>query len=101
MSGESNINAPTQPGPHEQNNETLLLLTMLDLAMTNIDVAISLLGKQDKEAASRCLTKAVDTYGSVKNILPKLDLQPQQAELVRERLDLVRQRLWSGPVNIV
>lgn len=50
-------------------------------------------------AASQCLMRAVETYGSVKSILLKLDLRQEQSALVRERLNTVRQRLWSGPMK--
>lgn len=76
-----------------QENETLLLLGMLDLASTNIDIAAI---NEDEQAAARCLMRAVETYGSVKSILPKLGLKPEQVTLVQQRLDSVRRRLWTG-----
>jgi hypothetical protein len=61
-------------GEDSQTDETLLLLSMLDLALTNMDVAAT---GRDKEGATRCSMSAVDTYGSVKSLLPKLDLEPR------------------------
>ncbi|HEY6922409.1 MAG TPA: hypothetical protein VI653_02990 [Steroidobacteraceae bacterium] len=79
-----------------QGSETVLLLALLDLALTNIGLAAS---NQDKNAAAQCMTKAVETYGSVKSLLPKLGLLPAQTALVQERLDTVRRRLWTGPMK--
>jgi hypothetical protein len=79
-----------------QENETRLLLAMLDLALTNIEIAAT---NQDEAAAARCLMRAVETYGSVKSILPKVGLKSEQIELVQERLDVVRRRLWTGPMR--
>lgn len=79
-----------------QENETKLLLAMLDLALTNIKISETI---RDKSAATLCLTRAVDTYGSVKGLLPKLTLLPEQVALVHERLEAVRRRLWTGPVK--
>ena len=79
-----------------QENETLLLLAMLDLALTNIEFAAT---NQDERATAECLIKAVETYGSVKSILPKVGLKPEQVALVQERLDTVRRRLWTGPMK--
>jgi|KBSMisStaDraftv2_1062788.scaffolds.fasta_scaffold515979_2 hypothetical protein len=79
-------------------NEALLLLGMLNLALTNPDVAAT---TQDKEKATASLMRAVDTYGGVKSLLPELSLLPEQVALVQERLDTVRRHLWTGPVKPV
>ena len=69
---------------------------MLDLALTNIEIAAT---NRNEQAAATCLMRAVETYGSVKSILPKLGLNPDHVALVQERLDAVRRRLWTGPMK--
>ncbi len=91
--------APVGAGDNQrvsQEDETKLLLSMLNLALTNIDIAET---NRDKAAATQCLMRAVDTYGSVKGLLPKLGLLPEQVALVHERLETVRRRLWTGPLK--
>lgn len=85
-----------KPGKDWRTEETLLLLSLLDLVMTDIEVAqVSC----DQEAASTFLMRAVDTYGQVKTLLPKLDLEKEQKDLVREGMETVRQRLWPDPMK--
>lgn len=77
-----------------QESETLLLLGMLDLALTNIEIAAT---NRDERTAATCMMRAVETYGSVKSILSKVGLKPEQLALVQERLETIRRRLWTGP----
>jgi hypothetical protein len=84
-----------RPAQDWQADERSLLLAMLDLALTNITIAMT---NRDKEAATRCLMSAVDTYGSVKSLLPKLGLSAEHVAAIHERLEVVRQRLWTGPM---
>jgi hypothetical protein len=79
-------------------DETLLLLSLLDLALTNIEVSRATRAR-DPDASLNVLMKAVDTYSSVKNLLPKLDLAPDQIDFLQARLNEVRQRLWPGPAD--
>ncbi len=71
-------------------SETRLLLSLLNLSLTYIRIAST---HGEGPAATNCLMRAIDTYGSVKDLLPKLDLQPEQVRLVSERLSVVREKL--------
>lgn len=85
-----------RPGQDWQTDEALVLLSMLNLALTNIDMAMT---NRNKEAAAPCLMRAVDTYGRVKSLLPKLDLRSELVALVHERLEVVRRLIWTGPIR--
>jgi len=74
----------------EQASETHLLLSSLDLALSFIATAHRC---NDRERAARLLTQAVESYGSVKGLLPKLELRPEQVALVSGRLKAVQQCL--------
>jgi hypothetical protein len=76
--------------PGWQAQETQLLLSVLDRAVSRIALATSC---QDPERASQYLSQALDSYGSVKGLLPKLGLTADQVTLVRERLETVRRLL--------
>lgn len=76
--------------PGWQARETQLLLSVLDRALSRIALATSC---QDAQQASQYLSQALDLYGSVKGLLPKLGLAVEQVALVRERLDTVRSLL--------
>jgi hypothetical protein len=78
----------------EQANETYLLLSSLDLALGFIATAR---GCGDRECAARLLTQAVESYGSVKGVLPKLGLRPEQMALVSQRLKAVQECLGATP----
>jgi hypothetical protein len=80
--------------PDEQANETYLLLSSLDLALGFIATAHRC---GDRERAARLLTQAVESYGSVKGLLPKLGLRPEQVALVSQRLKAVQQCLGATP----
>lgn len=76
--------------PGWQAQETQLLLSVLDRALSRIALAASC---QDDEQASQYLSQALDSYGSVKGLLPKLGLTAEQVVLVQERLETVRSLL--------
>lgn len=79
--------------PAWQARETQLLLSILDTALSRIALGTRC---PDDGRASRYLAQAVDSYGSVKGLLPKLGLTPEQVTLIRERLDTVRSLLPLG-----
>lgn len=79
-----------RPGQDWQTDEALVLLCMLNLALTYVDMAMT---NRNKTAAKACLRRAVDNYGSVKSLLPRLDLRSELVILVRERLEVVRRLL--------
>jgi hypothetical protein len=74
--------------PH--GGEAHLLLSTLDLALARIALAES---SGDGEQSTRHLARALDAYGSVKGLLPKLGLRSEQVAVVQERLNAVKQRL--------
>ena len=74
----------------EHARETHLLLSSLDLALWTIERAR---GCADHERAAQLLMQAVESYGTVKGLLPKLGLPPEQLAVVSERLKAVQQRL--------
>jgi hypothetical protein len=76
--------------PDWQAQETLLLLSLLDRALTRIALAA---GCHDDGKAAQYLSQALDSYGSVKGLLPKLGLTMDQVTLVKERLETVRHLL--------
>ena len=82
---------PGSPGWQAQ--ETQLLLSLLDTALNRLALARSC---QDDERASQYLAQAVDSYGSVKGLLPKLGLTPEQIMLVNGRLETVRRLLGTS-----
>jgi hypothetical protein len=82
---ESNEVAPLPKG-----GEAHLLLSTLDLALTRIALAER---SDDSEQSMRHLARAIDAYGSVKGLLPKLGLASDQVALVQERLNAVKQCL--------
>ena len=65
--------------PAWQARETQLLLSVLDLALSRIALAADC---RDDERASRYLSQALDSYGSVKGLLPKLGLTAEQRKAV-------------------
>jgi hypothetical protein len=76
-------------GPADwRSSETQLLLSMLELALTYLQIQAG-----NPNGTTRRLMYALDTYISVKNVLPKLDLQAEQVRLVNERLQVVQDRL--------
>jgi hypothetical protein len=82
----------------QQANEIHLLLSSLDLALGFIATAHRC---GDRERATQLLTQAIESYGSVKGLLPKLGLRPEQAALVSERLKAVQQCLSAAPTALV
>lgn len=76
--------------PGWQARETQLLLSVLDHALSRIALATSC---REPAQASQYLSQALDSYGSVKGLLPKLGLTADQVTLVKERLERVRQLL--------
>ena len=81
---------PRMGSPEWQAQETQLLLSVLDYALNRIALASNC---HDDERASRYLVQVVDSYGSVKGLLPKLGLTPEQTKLVEDRLEAVRRLL--------
>lgn len=76
--------------PDWQAQETQLLLSVLDRALSRIALASSC---QDPARALQYLSQALESYGSVKGLLPKLGLTAEQVSLVKEKLERVRQLL--------
>ena len=81
---------PHMSSPEWQARETQLLLSVLDRALSRIALATSC---RDDERASHYLAQALDSYGSVKGLMPKLGLTPEQVRLVTDRLEAVRRLL--------
>ena len=82
------------PPADEQASETHLLLSSLDLALGFIARAHRC---GDRERRTQLLTQAVESYGSVKGLLPKLALRPEQMALVGQRLRAVQECLRATP----
>jgi hypothetical protein len=74
----------------ELSSEIPLLLANIDSALHDLDRAEA---SRDTESAVRSLESALHTYGSVKHLLPKLGLTPEQRRAVEKRLAELRARL--------
>jgi hypothetical protein len=72
------------------NGEVELLLLQLRQAHRLLDRAVA---SGDRVAIAHGVQKATDSYGSVKDVLPKLGLGPSQIASVREQLGLLHARL--------
>jgi len=77
-------------GSDDQAREMHFLLSSLDLAVRSIDTAR---GCADRHRAAQLLSQAVESYGSVKSLLPKVGLSQEQADLVSARLKAVQECL--------
>ncbi len=75
----------TEPGL-----EATLLIANIEAALHDLDRAQRTL---DTQSAQRSLESALDTYGSVKHLLPKLGLNAEQRSAVEKRLAELRTRL--------
>ena len=71
-------------------SDSLLLLADIDSALRGLDRAQS---ASDHSGSLRELQSAVQTYGSVKHLLMKLDLSAEQRSLVERKLTLLRSRI--------
>jgi hypothetical protein len=76
--------------PRTFDAEVELLVLQLRQAHTTLDRAIA---AGDQSAIVRGIQKATDNYGSVKDVLPKLGLAPNQIASVREQLARLHARL--------
>jgi hypothetical protein len=70
-------------------SEASLLLANIDSALRELEAAKRANGSAD---TVRVLERALSTYGSIKHLVPKLDLSRDQKALVEEHL----QRLRAG-----
>ena len=53
----------------------------------------------EQPVRARYLQQAIENYGSVKGLLPKVGLAPAQITALRDQLDVVRSRLSESDVQ--
>ncbi len=74
--------------------EAQLLLFQLRHARSVLDDAAV---APDSYVRQKALRRAIDTYGNVKDTLPKLHLDSEQSALVREQLAALLARIGGPP----
>jgi len=84
----SQSNYVTQPG-----SEASLLLANIDSALRELEGAERVTGSAD---TVRVLELALATYGSIKHLVPKLNLSQEQQMLVAQHLMLLRARIIAS-----
>jgi len=66
------------------------------LLLGDIQHALRLLDQTSSAQDTHCFHRALDTYFGVKDLLPKLALDPEQLAAVRERLEVLHKRLGGA-----
>jgi hypothetical protein len=72
--------------------ELTLLLANIGTALRELDDARF---ARDSGSALRSMESALHTYGSVKHLLPKLNLSADQRSVAERQLSLLRERIVS------
>lgn len=76
--------------PPDASPEITLLLASIGSALRELENAR---WANDAPTAVRSLESALHTYGSVKHLLPKLNLDPEQRNVVGRQLSLLREQI--------
>jgi hypothetical protein len=77
-------------------SETALLLANIDSALRSLEKAAR---AEDELKSLQSLELALHTYGSVKHLLPKLDLSAGQRAPVEEQLQRLRARIVAHSLH--
>ncbi len=86
------MDTPLDPPGADHNSELTLLLANISTALRELDGSRF---ARDSESAIRSMESALHTYGSVKHLLPKLNLTAEQRTVVERQLSLLRERIVS------
>jgi hypothetical protein len=76
----------------ESSSELTLLLANIGTALRELDGARF---ARDSESALRSMESALHTYGSVKHLLPRLNLSAEQRTVAERQLSMLRERIVS------
>jgi len=74
----------------EPSSEIDLLLANIASALRDVDDSRF---ARDSQQAVRSLESALHTYGSVKHLIPKLDLTADQRSVIERQLAMLRERI--------
>jgi len=83
---------PPDSSHADSESESRLLLANITFALRALD---RLGNEPDGAAATRVLEEAVHTYGSIKHLLAKLDLKPEQRTHLEAQLRILRERIMT------